>query len=170
MNAMAGFNIHRGCLAIGERPAAAAVGGAGTAGALRPARSCSSAVANADNVGATFRAAAAFGAGGVLLDSALRRSALPQGHPHVDGRGAPGAVRAVRPWPGALIELRERRLDVVGLTPAAADRCRCVLGAVARARRVVLVLGHEGDGLTRRALARVHASRAHPDGGAAWTR
>src|SRR4030095_541074 len=74
MNTVAGFNIHRGCLAIGERPAAEA--GEQVVRRRRPsdrrgAAGCLVAlerVGNADNVGATFRAAAAFGAGGVLLD------------------------------------------------------------------------------------------------------
>jgi len=144
MNAVAGFNIHRGCLAIGERPAAVAwdelADGASTLVALER-------VGNADNVGATFRAAAAFAAGGVLLDAAcadpLYRKAI---------RTSMGASLQVRfasdvPWPAALTALRDRGWMVVGLSPAATEPLPPVLGAT-HGRRVVLVLGHEGDGLT----------------------
>ena len=59
-----GYNIHRGCVAIVERPAAASV-----RGLLATARSIVAleAVANADNVGGVFRNAAAFGAEAVIL-------------------------------------------------------------------------------------------------------
>ena len=65
MDDLAGFNFHRGCLALGERPAA-----------IEPidrlARACCllalEGVGNPDNVGGLFRAAAALGGGGVLLD------------------------------------------------------------------------------------------------------
>ena len=69
MDAIAGFHIHRGVLAIGERrevSAAALLGGLGRE-ALVVALS---AVANHDNMGGVFRNAAAFGADAVLLDSA----------------------------------------------------------------------------------------------------
>ena len=144
MDGVAGFNIHRGCLAIGERPAAVAwdelADGASTLVALER-------VGNADNVGATFRAAAAFAAGGVLLDAAcadpLYRKAI---------RTSMGASLQVRfasdvPWPAALTALRDRGWMVVGLSPAATEPLPPVLGAT-HGRRVVLVLGHEGDGLT----------------------
>ena len=90
MKEISGFNIHRGCLAIGERPhpmaVAAGVAGARTVVLLER-------VANADNIGGIFRNAAAFGAGAVLLDEAVGRPAVPQGDPHVDGRSARRAVR-----------------------------------------------------------------------------
>jgi tRNA G18 (ribose-2'-O)-methylase SpoU len=149
MNAIAGFNIHRGCLAIAERPA--------PTGWSDLARGASSLVAlervgNADNVGATFRAAAAFDAGGVLLDAAcadpLYRKAV---------RTSMGATLQVRfaadvPWPDALTGLRADGWTVVGLTPAAGEPLGDVV-ASARERRMAFVLGHEGDGLTPEAMA-----------------
>ena len=59
-----GFNLHRGCLALVERPAAIA-----PCQILRDARTIVvlEGVANADNVGGVFRNVAAFGADGVLL-------------------------------------------------------------------------------------------------------
>src|SRR5688572_17547681 len=67
MNRVSGFNIHRGCLALGERPP------------LQNWRELAAAsrtlvvlerVGNADNVGALFRNAAALGADAVLLGPA----------------------------------------------------------------------------------------------------
>ena len=67
MEGVAGFNIHRGCLATGERPARvdwrSCVARARRAVVLER-------VGDADNVGAIFRSAAAFGAGAVLIGPA----------------------------------------------------------------------------------------------------
>ena len=67
-----GFDIHRGCLALVERPAAPPVGdvlaNADLVVVLEE-------VANADNVGGVFRNAAAFGAGARPAHSWLLRSA-----------------------------------------------------------------------------------------------
>jgi len=157
MNAVAGFHIHRGCLAIGERPAPArwqdvAAGVARGCGSSDPPSArvlvALEHVGNADNVGATFRAAAAFGAGGVLLDDGcadpLYRKAI---------RTSMGAALQVPfahdvPWTEALAGLRREGWAVVGLTPdAGAEPAREVV-AHARGAGVVLVLGHEGDGIS----------------------
>jgi tRNA G18 (ribose-2'-O)-methylase SpoU len=161
MNAVAGFNIHRGCLAIGERPAPATwqdvAGGPPTTGSALVALEH---VGNADNVGATFRAAAAFGAGGVLLDGGcadpLYRKAI---------RTSMGAALHVPfahdvPWTDALAGLRREGWDVVGLTPAAGARPAREVFADTRGARVVLVLGHEGDGISAAtAAACTHLAR-----------
>jgi tRNA G18 (ribose-2'-O)-methylase SpoU len=170
MNAVAGFNIHRGCLAIGERPAPVTwrdlAGGAGvrSCGPSGPPTTARVLVAlehvgNADNVGATFRAAAAFGAGGVLLDDGcadpLYRKAI---------RTSMGAALHVPfahdvPWTDALAGLRREGWAVVGLTPDAAEPVREVF-AHTRGARVVLVLGHEGDGISATtAAACTHLAR-----------
>jgi len=157
MNAVAGFNIHRGCLALGERPSAAhwvdLVRRGGPSGP--PAADILVAlerVGNMDNVGATFRAAAAFGAAGVLLDQAcadpLYRKAI---------RTSMGAALRV-PFAtdvvllDALAGLRRDGWAVVGLTPSAdAPSAREIFAGV-RGTRVAIVLGHEGDGLTAPAM------------------
>ena len=95
MNGLTGFNFHRGCLALGVRPPARdwrdVVEGAGLGIAsanqepAAPVLLALERVGNVDNVGAIFRNAAAFGAGGRPPAGRLRRPALSQGHPHVDG-------------------------------------------------------------------------------------
>lgn len=149
MNGITGFNIHRGCLAIGERAPEASwqeiVAGAGVIVVLER-------VANADNVGGVFRNAAAFGAAGVLLDSVstdpLYRKAI---------RTSMGAALVVpfaraEPWPGVLHELGERGFATVAMTPAPwAAPIRRAVDASGQ-RPVALVVGHEGEGLSRAAL------------------
>jgi len=157
MNDVAGFNIHRGCLAIGERPAPlsweALARGARRLVALER-------VGDADNVGAIFRAAAAFGAGGVLLDEAcadpLYRKAVRTSMgaalevPFADGVALPETIDA----------LKAEGWTVVGLTPAATAPSLQDVVSVTHANRVVVVLGHEGEGLTSGALgACTHLAR-----------
>lgn len=150
MDDVAGFHIHRGCLALGEypppRPWAEIVEGARTVLVLER-------MANPDNVGGIFRCASAFGADAVLLDSAttapLYRKAI---------RTSMGAALVVpfartQEWPTALDALRMRGFAVVALTP---DASAPALSGMARGftnRPVAFVLGHEGDGLTAPALA-----------------
>ncbi len=68
LQAIAGYDVHRGCLALVERPAPIALDGL-----VQGARTIVvlEGVTNADNVGGVFRNAAAFGAGGVLLSPTL---------------------------------------------------------------------------------------------------
>ena len=176
MDSITGLHIHRGCLAIGERPAPVsweAIVAAGLkagshergSGSSDPPEAAACLVAlervgNADNVGATFRAAAAFGAAGVLLDAAcadpLYRKAI---------RTSMGAALQVPfaagvPLPGALERLRQDGWAVVGLTPAAAAAPARDVFARARGERIVIVLGHEGDGISAAtAAACTHLAR-----------
>jgi tRNA G18 (ribose-2'-O)-methylase SpoU len=56
-------------------------------------------------------------------------------------------------WPGALDRYRERGFDIVALTPRADARPLAdYVGSVAHARRIVVMVGAEGAGLTERAL------------------
>ena len=155
MNTVAGFNFHRGCLALAVRPPAA--------GRLERFAGMSRILAlegvnNPDNVGGLFRVAAAFGVGGVLLDHAsgdpLYRKAI---------RTSMGAslqlpsARVARWW-SALDSLRTAGAEVLALTP---QREAAPLWKVARElspdRRLILLLGAEGPGLSAESLA--HADR-----------
>ena len=157
MNTVTGFNIHRGCLAIGVRRAAepwtAVVKGARRVVALEG-------VSNADNVGGIFRNAAAFGVDGVLLGPAcadpLYRKAI---------RTSMGAALSVpfadaHPWPGILDLLREHGFAIVAMTlDDGAAPLREVASTIG-VRPAVVLLGHEGSGLSEPALARcTHRAR-----------
>ena len=171
MNGIAGFNIHRGCLAVGERPAPASW--RDLAGQIPNPKTqipgtlvCLERVANADNVGGVFRNALAFAAGSVLLDPAtidpLYRKAI---------RTSMGAVLEVpfaraAPWPGALMELRNRGVAVIAMTPS---RDAWPLGeaiAAAAGRPAAIVLGHEGNGLTAEATSACEFQARIPISGA----
>ena len=148
---LTGFDFHRGCLALAKRPGAepplAAFAGARRLIALES-------VANPDNVGGLFRVAAAFDAGGVLLDCAsgdpFYRKAI---------RTSMGATLDVpftrlTSWPADLAVLRHRGFQIAALTP---DRGATPLADFAAAfdrdRPLVLMLGAEGSGLTPEALS-----------------
>ena len=150
MNGIAGFNIHRGCLALALRPPLPPWEDLATHASRLVVLE---GVGDADNVGSTFRCAAAFGAGGILLGPAcadpLYRKAI---------RTSMAATLSVpfamaEPWPDVLAALQFRGWHVVGLTPATGQEPLWEAAAAARHRRTALVFGHEGDGLTRAALS-----------------
>jgi tRNA G18 (ribose-2'-O)-methylase SpoU len=151
IEALSGVHFHRGVLAVAVRPSPRAVGDV-VAGARRVL--VLESVNDHENVGALFRNAAAFGVDAVVLDPTTsdplyrRATRVSLGHVlHV-----PFARVEAGRWPAAVEELRDSGLTTVALTP---DRGAEPLGAlVADApRRVALLLGAEGPGLTPGALA-----------------
>lgn len=140
-----GHNIHRGCLALVERPPAlpldALLAAARTLVVLE-------AVANADNVGGVFRNAAALGADGVLLSptccdplyrKAIRTSMAAVLHvPFARGGN----------WPGVLSDVRAAGFTIVALTPRQPSETLDAFRSRSRPHRVALVVGAEGAGLT----------------------
>jgi tRNA G18 (ribose-2'-O)-methylase SpoU len=148
MNGIAGFNIHRGCLAIAERPTLLALHELALAALRRVV--VMEGVNNPDNVGGIFRSAAAFGVDAVVLGPAcsdpLYRKSV---------RTSMAATLAIPfadagTWPGAIRALREHGLCVLGLTPSADAT---PLDALPRdLDRVALLVGTEGNGLTREAM------------------
>jgi tRNA G18 (ribose-2'-O)-methylase SpoU len=146
VNRITGFNFHRGCLALARRPAALprveSFVGERRLLALEQ-------VGNPDNIGGLFRVALALGAGGVLLDSAsadpLYRKAI---------RTSMAAVlrvpfTRVREWPLGLDVLRRSGRLLVALTPAVDA---VPIEQVPRDRKLVLLLGAEGEGLREETL------------------
>ena len=152
--ALVGFNIHRGCLAIGARPPAVSVADWSRAAIPAGLAVAAERVGNADNLGALFRNALAFGAGGILLSPGccdpLYRKAI-----RVSTGAAlrlPYAVDEV--WPDAIRELRAAGARVLAMTPR--PPARDLDDAVARCGKdafIVIMVGHEGDGLAEEALA-----------------
>jgi tRNA G18 (ribose-2'-O)-methylase SpoU len=136
---LTGFDVHRGVLALGERPtarpAAEVLAGARLALVVEG-------VSDAENVGALFRNAAAFGAV-VLVDDAtcdpLQRRCV---------RVSVGNVLAVAWARGTLADAAGAGLTTVALTPAGDVDLVDV-----EAERAAVVVGAEGPGLSPEALA-----------------
>jgi tRNA G18 (ribose-2'-O)-methylase SpoU len=149
-----GFHLHRGALAAMHRPPLPSVhalvtGARGGAGARRVA--VIEDVVDHTNVGAIFRSAAALGVDAVLVsprcaDPLYRRSV----------RVSMGTVFQVpwtrfESWPGGLAALQEDGFTVAAL--ALSDDAVTLDDLVADApERLALVLGTEGDGLSRGAV------------------
>lgn len=150
MDAVAGFPIHRGVLAIGRRPQTpdlAELLAASPEDALVVAV-CG--VGNHDNMGGIFRNAAAFGAHAVLLDDRccdpLYRKAI---------RVSVGAVLRTPFVPGlepmAMLDALETAgFSLMALSPSGRER----LSDTRPGGRAALILGAEGPGLDPAVLAR----------------
>jgi tRNA G18 (ribose-2'-O)-methylase SpoU len=140
-----GYNIHRGCLALAERPAPSSA-----ADLLAAARSAIilEAIANPDNVGGVFRNAAAFGVDAVLLSPAcgdpLYRKAIRTSMAatlHVP-------YATLHEWPEALFDVRRLGFTIVALTPRQPSEDLDAFARQHRSERLVLLVGSEGSGLT----------------------
>ncbi|MGV0911875.1 TrmH family RNA methyltransferase [Martelella sp. FOR1707] len=143
MNAIAGFDMHRGVLALGR------IAGRPTTEELIATLPDDALVvvciglSNHDNAGAIFRNATALGADAVFLDETscdpLYRKAL---------RVSVGSVLKM-PWarhgngPEVLAALARAGFDVIALSPSGGE----ALHRISPGRRVALVLGTEGEGL-----------------------
>lgn len=160
MDAIVGFPIHRGILAVGERaePSAASLL-AGLPERALAVGLCG--IANHDNIGGIFRNAAAFGADAVVLDS---------------GCCDPLYRKAIRVSVGAALTLPFARLaageDVAGVLAGAGFQVLALspagqveLDAVEPAPRTAAVFGAEGPGLPEQTLARAQTVRIAMAGG-----
>jgi tRNA G18 (ribose-2'-O)-methylase SpoU len=150
MDEIAGFHIHRGVLAFGERTAEPSAEALLTR-VHGPARVVALfGVANHDNLGGVFRNAAAFGASAVLLDATscdpLYRKAI---------RVSVGAALIV---PFARLAADEDPLDLLarhGFEPLALSPAGATpLSQLAPPARAAILLGAEGPGLPPELLAR----------------
>lgn len=153
MGSIVGFDIHRGCLAAGRRlPVPLARDWLGTSPDDARLLIATEEISNHDNMGGIFRNAAAFGAAGVLIsprccDPLYRKSIrVSMGHalrlPYAElPVGADG-----------IAVLREQGVFTIALTPedGAVPIARAAEQIEAdQPRRVCLLLGSEGDGLSR---------------------
>lgn len=146
--AVTGYNLHRGCLALVERPAPVAM-----CEILRRAQTIVilEAVSNADNVGGVFRNAAAFGADGVLLSPTccdpLYRKAIRT------SMGASLVVPFARidDWPSGLADVRATGLTLAALTPRAPSQPLADFAKHQPSKGVALLVGTEGTGLSEAA-------------------
>jgi len=141
---IAGFHVHRGCLAVGARPAAGEI--------PRDARTLIvlEDLTDVDNLGAITRHVAAFGADAILLSP---RSADPFYRKAIRvSLGAVFTVPIIRlaRWPDALQALRAEGVSVIG---AVLDADAVPLTGFARPLRAALMFGAEGPGLSPAARA-----------------
>jgi tRNA G18 (ribose-2'-O)-methylase SpoU len=160
MNGITGFNMHRGCLALGERPRPSQwpdlMKGARRAIALER-------IGNADNVGSIVRSASAFGVDAVLLErnciDPLYRKAIRTSM----GAALTMPYAGAEPWPDILRELGsvgDPPWVVVGMTPSPTALPIRPLALTIADRPVVVVVGNEGEGLSEAALdACTHRAR-----------
>ncbi len=143
-----GFHVHRGALAAMERPLLPALDDL-----LREARRVVvlEGIVDHTNVGAIFRSVAGLGADAVVVsptcaDPLYRRAV----------KVSMGTVFQVpwtraEQWPGVLSQMREAGFTVAALA-LADDAVSLDTFAVAGHEKIALVLGAEGDGLSRAAL------------------
>lgn len=144
---IAGYPVHRGALALAERPAErepseVIVG--------RRLVLVVEAVNDFENLGALFRNAAALGAGAVILDprtaDPLYRRCVRVSLGHV--MRVPFARMA--DWPGGLAGLRRAGFTLVALSPAGDPPIGDVADGVSGP--VAVMVGSEGEGLSAGAL------------------
>lgn len=161
LDAVAGFDLHRGILALGEKPAPV------TTQALLatlPADCvvvAASAIGNHDNIGGLYRNAAAFGAAAVLLDD---RCGDPFYRKSI--RVSVGAVLRTRtPTPlavGVLVDtLIAEGFEVIAMTPGAGE----TLASLRPGGRRAILLGSEGPGLPEEIIARCRGVKIPMSGG-----
>jgi tRNA G18 (ribose-2'-O)-methylase SpoU len=155
LDAIAGFHLHRGVLALGSRAAPPDLGHLTAELPESALVLVGCGISNHDNIGALFRNAAGFTADAVLLDETccdpLYRKAL---------RVSVGAVLAV-PYArqGSAEEvlgaLAGAGFEIWALSPSGTVE----IGAIAPGRRVALVMGTEGEGLPAAILDRFRSAR-----------
>jgi tRNA G18 (ribose-2'-O)-methylase SpoU len=155
LDAIAGFHLHRGILALVRRPHDHDPDALLASAAGRAVVVMLFGIANHDNMGGVFRNAAAFGAHAVLLDAdccdPLYRKAI---------RVSVGAT-LVTPWARLAratdpIRLLERHgFTPLALSPAGAE----TLDALTPPSRAAILLGTEGEGLSQKLMDRARTVR-----------
>lgn len=155
MDAIAGFPMHRGVLAIGRRVEEKSLADRLSALPERALVVAAAGISNHDNMGSIFRNAAAFAASMVVLDETccdpLYRKAI---------RVSVGSVLSVPYCRGgaigsALATLKGQGFEIWGLSPAG----RTEIADIRPASRTALVLGTEGEGLPAEILSGFSTAR-----------
>ena len=155
IDAVAGFHLHRGILAVGRKPAQTDVEPLLESLPQQALILALHGIGNHDNMGGLFRNAAAFGAAAVLLDAtccdplyrkAIRVSvgaALRVPFAHIGGEEDAASL------------LKAQGFEVLALSPSGAER----LAEVTPTERTAVLLGAEGPGLPDAILARCRTVR-----------
>lgn len=155
IDAIAGFPLHRGVLALGRRVARPAAEALIEGLPKRALVLVGSGIANHDNMGALFRNAAVFGADAAFFDA---RSCDPLYRKAI--RVSVGGVLKVPYLHGGTLDevvstLAAGGFDLWGLSPRGAVE----IEAVEPGRRVALIVGSEGAGLPEALLKTVRTAR-----------
>lgn len=151
LDAITGFHLHRGVLAVGEKPEPLSADALLTKAGERAVVLVLMGIANHDNLGGIFRNAAAFGVDGVILDGdccdPFYRKAI---------RVSIGATLSVpTAWLAPnedVVGLLERHgFQALALSPAAGE----TLARLDPPARAAVLLGAEGPGLSQAVMDRV---------------
>ncbi|MBW8304100.1 MAG: RNA methyltransferase [Brevundimonas sp.] len=161
LDGVAGFHLHRGILALGEKPVPRPLPGllGGLPEEAVVVVACG--IGNHDNMGGIFRAAAAFGAAAVLLDDRCCDPFYP-----TPIRVSVGAVlrtpMSTGLEAGELVEgLKAAGFRVLAMTPSSPS----ALHLAPRGGRTAIVLGAEGPGLPSDLLERCESVGIPMSGG-----
>lgn len=150
LDGVVGFNLHRGVLALGEKPTMDIDDRLPASLPSRALVLAAAGIGNHDNMGGLFRNAAAFGADAVVIDGGccdpFYRKAI---------RVSAGAVLRMPLWredsATAMVDrLNRYGFEVLALSPSAAEP----LGEVIPSTRTAILVGAEGPGLPPHILAR----------------
>jgi tRNA G18 (ribose-2'-O)-methylase SpoU len=150
LSGIVGFDLHRGIVASVERPTPRSV-----ASVLDGARLVvvAEGLNDHENLGVVFRSGAALGADAVLLDPTcadpLYRRCVRVSIGHV--LTVPWA--RITPWPDGLTDLRAAGFTTVALTPSPDSVDLRAVAPVDVDRRIALVIGAEGPGLSSATIA-----------------
>ena len=164
ITAATGFNMHRGCLAVAERPAELSLA---DVLATRQFVAVLERVVDPDNVGSVFRSSEAFGVDGVLLSPGCSDPFYRKAIRTSSGAALVVPFAAAEPWPDALDQLRANGFVIAAMTPDGAATDISEFASTVDARgKIAVLLGTEGQGLTEGALARADVRLRIPMTGA----
>jgi tRNA G18 (ribose-2'-O)-methylase SpoU len=151
MSAVAGFDVHRGVLGLAGRlplpdPAQLlAVAGLSLVVIVEG-------VNDQENLGAIFRNAAAFGAGAVLLDPTCADPLYRRSVRVSLGLVLRCPFSRLSPWPASLALVTDGGFTTLALTPSASAEDLVMVAEELRGRRVAVLVGAEGTGLSAAVL------------------
>jgi tRNA G18 (ribose-2'-O)-methylase SpoU len=156
--------MHRGCLAVAERPLDLALDDVLSASRFVAVLER---VVDADNVGSVFRSAEAFGLDAVLTSPGCCDPFYRKAIRTSSGAALVIPFAAAAPWPDALDRLRASGFAIAAMTPdGQAMDIGTFAGTPAALGRIAVLLGTEGHGLTAEALARADVRITIPMSGA----
>jgi tRNA G18 (ribose-2'-O)-methylase SpoU len=161
LDRIAGFELHRGILALGEKPAPPPLQDLLSDVAADDVFVVASGIGNHDNMGGLFRNAAAFGARAVLLDSTCCDPFYRKAIRVSVGGGL--LVPFVQLAPGVdMVELfAAQGFETLSLSPSG----QVELADCLRPKRCAVLFGAEGPGLSASVLARTKTVRLTMVGG-----